>query len=1079
MDAGCYNNDDDAGGKPPAPPPHTLASIGSIADCDKVQRTGAGWKCLWCKQSWASWNVSKALSHLAKEKTSGMKTCTAAISRPYHDRYADLYMKYFNNRLKRKNICVAQQEAHLDHISRATSSYQSKIYIYKTSPMPCLSSMPTLPQPKPLPASIVSMLVYSPSKSTSSLSTMTNGTLKTFYQPKLISNATGQLTIQEKTNEAEMHIIIANWIHCKGFPFSTASCPMFRTILHMASNLHQSYVPPNRNEIGGKLLDENFATHQATNETSIMKEASIYGITMYGDGATIKKKPLINILAAGVHNSAAILEIKDCSGHMSSGGKKDAAYIASLFKEKIQRFESICPNVVDLSIFDGASNVQKAGKVLEQYYPRMYTIHGGEHVMSLFFKDCFNVSTLQGYVKCQQAIYKYFGGTYHKPYSVFSKHSKQHNNNRNIGVMKVAETRFAGYVIAWLRNLRLKPVFESTLTSPAFIQDPDIKVPPSVTRFLRTPSYWQNIEIIVRAFYPALKFLRFTDRATPTMDKVYYYVRQLDASIAKYKDILNSMPSTYFVSDIMFNDEIDGDSSEDSECCSDSDTDDDTNASLGDHVLHYWNKRRSYLVHDYSLTGWLLSPMKEIHNDVCQATLEQGESRLAMRRVFKKLFFPHQDEDDVIFMKAFNTLVDELRDFQNKSGPFSAEYLWSEEANQHLRDGNAHLWHGSHSLYHTKYFGKLACRITSKICGMGSAERSWGDVKTLKSGKRSHTSSASMEKQSIIYSKYCIEQSRLKQQYEINNNSAVISFEDDDLNTSFDMYIHKKQHQKRIIRCYMEDWEHEFVLKQKDCVARAKILQKYGGLLFYDMDSPFENVYEEYWIDPTQLNWEKKSKDVRGGYTIVAVKKTGSKDVGITEMFSIDDNECNILHNGLKEYYTRNKCDDIICISIPPNKQRRNNQVTHNIPNQSILPDTDSYEANTDAINELERPMPLSDEALSMESIHSEDMSMEYSRRREYLCSSFKNSSNIAQNTVTNTKCGVMNCKFPNLPVNGRPTFRCRTCQIVVHHLCVINNKLNGIHWRDKNNKYEGVETDNFCQILCQNSFYNKKYKSE
>ena len=76
-----------------------------------------------------------------------------------------------------------------------------------------------------------------------------------------------------------------------------------------------------------------------------MKEASIYGITMYGDGATIKKKPLFNILAAGVHNSAAILEIKDCSGHMASGGKKDAAYIASLFKERIHRFESICPNV--------------------------------------------------------------------------------------------------------------------------------------------------------------------------------------------------------------------------------------------------------------------------------------------------------------------------------------------------------------------------------------------------------------------------------------------------------------------------------------------------------------------------------------------------------------------------------------------------------------------------------------------------------------------------------------------------------------------------------------------------------------
>jgi hypothetical protein len=43
--------------------------------------------------------------------------------------------------------------------------------------------------------------------------------------------------------------------------------------------------------------------------------------------------------------------------------------------------------VLPFLIFDGASNVQKAGKILETKFPRSYTLHGGEHVVALFFSD--------------------------------------------------------------------------------------------------------------------------------------------------------------------------------------------------------------------------------------------------------------------------------------------------------------------------------------------------------------------------------------------------------------------------------------------------------------------------------------------------------------------------------------------------------------------------------------------------------------------------------------------------------------------------------------------------------------------
>ena len=43
-------------------------------------------------------------------------------------------------------------------------------------------------------------------------------------------------------------------------------------------------------------------------------------------------------------------------------------------------------------------------------------------------------------------------------------------------------------------------------------------------------------------------------------------------------------------------------------------------------------------------------------------------------------------------------------------------------------DGNSHLWHQKYSLPSTKVLSSVACRVTSEIPGIGSAERSWGDV---------------------------------------------------------------------------------------------------------------------------------------------------------------------------------------------------------------------------------------------------------------------------------------------------------------------------------------------------------------
>ena len=69
---------------------------------------------------------------------------------------------------------------------------------------------------------------------------------------------------------------------------------------------------------------------------------------------------------------------------------------------------------------------------------------------------------------------------------------------------------------------------------------------------------------------------------------------------------------------------------------------------------------------------------------------------------------------------------------------------------KYIRDSNSHLWLQKYVLTCTKVLGFVACRVTSNFLGIGTAECSWGDVRTNKSVKRYAISSDAPEKQKIL-----------------------------------------------------------------------------------------------------------------------------------------------------------------------------------------------------------------------------------------------------------------------------------------------------------------------------------------
>ena len=110
-----------------------------------------------------------------------------------------------------------------------------------------------------------------------------------------------------------------------------------------------------------------------------MEQALIYGIGVLGDGATIRKLPLFNILGSSYQFPTIILVIVDCSKHMSTGGKKAGEYITKRYLPIILGLD---PNkkLIDLFTVDGASNAQKAGRVVEVVFPGVTVVHGTDHV---------------------------------------------------------------------------------------------------------------------------------------------------------------------------------------------------------------------------------------------------------------------------------------------------------------------------------------------------------------------------------------------------------------------------------------------------------------------------------------------------------------------------------------------------------------------------------------------------------------------------------------------------------------------------------------------------------------------------
>lgn len=259
--------------------------------------------------------------------------------------------------------------------------------------------------------------------------------------------------------------------------------------------------------------------------------------------------------------------------------------------------------------------------------------------------------------------------------------------------------------------------------------------------------------------------------------------------------------------------------------------------------------------------------------------------------------------------ELINKFWEEFDYFHSKSGMFAhREHIW---VSGDIRSGASHLWHSKNSMRYTKIFGALACRVCSKILGIGSAERAWGDVKHLKTNKRSHIGGERVKKQATIYGSHCVTLANMERAYKPDDykNKPYKFWMDEDMDKEFDLFVEDKSEKpksKRIFKAWEEEWEAD-AIKKKDPVNEAKLLKKYGGLQWYDIDTN-----KTFYGNATEVRWFKEPRKA-GVYCVIGYDedyeegKEEEKNDDHVEFWHITED----LRYCITEHYNKNEQNEI------------------------------------------------------------------------------------------------------------------------------------------------------------------------
>lgn len=244
-----------------------------VWDFEKIERLGGPdaaskkWRCNWCGLTLSGWNATKALSHVTKSPgNNDVKRCTGNIPKAT----LALFQQF---RFGKKGVASVKR--------KHAEVYAEKVACHQMSLSVC----------------------YQDTRTRTSSATAGSHRLDTFV------DGSEDVSL---TNATKLTTAIAEFVYCKGLPFSITEGDQFLQILKLSRLVPHSYRPPSRKLLSNDLLDISYDSRLKKYQVDLEMDADVYGLSLFGDGATVHGMPLMNILAAGVGEPSAVLEIVNC-----------------------------------------------------------------------------------------------------------------------------------------------------------------------------------------------------------------------------------------------------------------------------------------------------------------------------------------------------------------------------------------------------------------------------------------------------------------------------------------------------------------------------------------------------------------------------------------------------------------------------------------------------------------------------------------------------------------------------------------------------------------------------------------------
>lgn len=252
----------------------SLDVITHVWDFDRIEKRGGPdlasrhWFCGWCNSTFnGGWNATKAMNHCARlAGNNDVKACTGPIPRETLAVFRGFRIK----KIGKKAVKRRQEEALQNSLSE---NQQSMSVAWEQDKVRNSASSGTTNEVVDLSADTTDVAV---------------------------------------SNSTKLTTAIAEYVYCKGLSFSAVEGEEFQRVLKLSRLVPMAYRPPHRKLLSNDLLDLSYKTRIAKYTADLDVDAEVYGLSLFGDGATVHGMPLMNILASGVGEPCAVLSIVDC-----------------------------------------------------------------------------------------------------------------------------------------------------------------------------------------------------------------------------------------------------------------------------------------------------------------------------------------------------------------------------------------------------------------------------------------------------------------------------------------------------------------------------------------------------------------------------------------------------------------------------------------------------------------------------------------------------------------------------------------------------------------------------------------------